>query len=236
MCGRFTRDYTWKQVRQFLDLKFPEQLELKASYNVAPSQPVPVCRLNRAGDRELVPLVWGLQPHWKDPGQAAPPPINARHETAATNPMFREAYRSRRCLIPASGFYEWKKTGRARQPWHIRLLNDPIFCFAGLWERRREGDAVLETFTILTTRSNELVAGIHDRMPVILRPEHFDSWLKGGDIPPTLFEPFPAEEMEAFPVSPTVNSPKNDDPALLKRTEPDASLWERPATPGNPPA
>ncbi len=228
MCGRYTREFTWKQVRDFLDVRFPDEMELRPSYNIAPTQPAPVCRLNKAGERELTLMGWGLKPGWKGgaaSGSGESGPINARCETAATNPLFRSAYESRRCLVPASAFYEWRKVGKRKQPFYIRLLNDPIFCFAGLWERRRGagGGGAEDTFTILTTQANELVAGIHDRMPVILRPEDHEAWLKGGKVPQSAFEPFPAEEMEVFPVSPRVNTPKNDDPSLIARVEPGSS-------------
>lgn len=219
MCGRFTRQYSWRDVHAFLDLQFPSAEDLGRSFNVAPTQPSPVCRAAERGERELAIMRWGFTPVWSKDGK--PGPINARAETAATNGMFRSAYKSRRCLVPASGFYEWqKRDGGAKQPYLIRLLNDPIFCFAGLWESwRGDGDAV-ESFTVLTTEPNELMAPIHNRMPVIVRPSDFGGWLGGEAAPDDVLTPFPAEEMQAFPVSTRVNSPRNNDPSLVEPFEP----------------
>lgn len=210
MCGRFTRNFTWKDVHDFLDVRFPSAAEMAPSFNIAPTHQSPVCRLDPAGARELASLAWGLIPPWSDCGKSGP--INARCETVATNRFFREAFKSRRCVIPASGFYEWRQTGDAKQPYYYYLLNDPIFCFAGLWERWvREGSAI-DTFTILTTTPNALLGQVHDRMPVILRRSDLSRWLADGD--PVLFEPYPAEEMTCHPVSSRVNSPKSNDPSL----------------------
>ncbi|MCA9288646.1 MAG: SOS response-associated peptidase [Phycisphaerales bacterium] len=247
MCGRFTREYTWRQLHELLSLtfEFPEQWQGSAafapSYNVAPTQDSPVCRAARSGGdgavppgREVVPMQWGLRPAWVDkPGLA---PINARSETVATSPMFRQAFKKRRCLVPVSGFYEWKKDGDRKRPHYIRLRDQPVMCFAGLWEFRGEGSsgnakgardaergkggggegAPLLTFTILTTRPNALMKDIHDRMPVIVDPPRFEEWL-GEDVPdPSMFEPFAAGRMEAFEVSTRVNSPKNNNAALVE--------------------
>ena len=133
MCGRYTRQYSWRDVCAFLDLHFPSVEELNRRYNVAPSQRSPVCRLGEDGERAMSVMRWGFTPSWSKDGK--PGLINARSETAATNGMFRSAFRSRRCLVPASGFYEWqKRESGAKQPYLIRLLNAPIFCFAALWE------------------------------------------------------------------------------------------------------
>lgn len=220
MCGRFTRQYSWRDVHGFLDLQFPSVEELSTSFNVAPTQPSPVCRTAKDGGRELAIMRWGLTPSWSKDGK--PGPINARAETAATNGMFRSAYKSRRCLVPVSGFYEWqKREGGAKQPFLIRLLNDPIFCFAGLWESWRGGGDAVQSFTVLTTEPNELMATIHDRMPVIVRPSEFGGWLGDGSPPAGVFDPFPAEEMQALPVSTRVNSPRNNDPSLAEPVEPE---------------
>lgn len=219
MCGRYTRQYSWRDVHSFLDLHFPSVDALEPSYNVAPTQPAPVSRIDDEGERGLAVMRWGFTPSWSKDGK--PGPINARSETAASNGLFRSAYKSRRCLVPASGFYEWKKLDSGtKQPYLIRLLNDPILCFAGLWESWHGNGKTIDSFTVLTTEPNELMASIHDRMPVIVRPSGFDGWL-GGDSPPDgVFEPFPAEEMEAFPVGTRVNSPRNNDPSLVEPVEP----------------
>lgn len=269
MCGRFTREYTWRQLHELLSLtiEFPEHWRDAAafapSYNVAPTQDSPVCRVPRSGGdaaaqpgREVVPMQWGLRPAWVDkPGLA---PINARSETAATSPMFRQAFRKRRCLVPVSGFYEWKKDGDRKRPHYIRLRDGAVMCFAGLWEFRVEGSngnatgangakdaeprggvggrgagqnvghgdggeegTPLLTFTILTTGPNALMRDIHDRMPVIVDPPRFEEWLASDAPDPSLFEPFPADRMEAYEVSTRVNSPRNNGAGLLKPVEPD---------------
>ena len=249
MCGRFTREYTWRQLHELLSLtiEFPEHWRDAAafapSYNVAPTQDSPVCRVARddgggggresdvAGPpgREVVPMQWGLRPAWVDkPGLA---PINARSETVATSPMFRQAFKKRRCLVPVSGFYEWKKDAGRKRPHYIRLRDEPVMCFAGLWEYRSEGSngsangaknggeeerAALLTFTILTTRPNALMQDIHDRMPVIVDPARFEEWLVADAPEASIFEPFPPDRMEAYEVSTRVNSPKNNVPGLVE--------------------
>ena len=221
MCGRFTRLYTWKQLHRLLSLGTLPSTDLPTSYNVAPSQLSDVCRLSAQGQREVVPMKWGLIPSWSNDGK--PGPLNARCETVATNAMFRNAFRSRRCLVPASGFYEWRKTGDHKQPFYIRPLNDELFFFAGLWERFGEGDQAIETFTILTTTPNEAVAGIHDRMPVIIRPAEFDAWLGTPTPPAELFTPYPADETAIDPVGSRVGNAKNDDSTLIEPQQ--ESLW-----------
>ena len=217
-------------------------LNLRPRYNVAPSQDVAVARVTDPGSRSACPgprsgeagdsrtlamLRWGLIPSWaKDPA-IGHKLINARSETAAEKPSFRSAFRHRRCLIPADGFYEWKRRGGTRQPWLFCLRDGAPFAFAGLWERwtvpqdadltgslaeRSPGDAV-ETCTILTTAANETVTAVHGRMPVILPPDAWDAWLAGEEIP---LGPYPTEDMTAHPVSTHVNRPANDDPRCVE--------------------
>jgi putative SOS response-associated peptidase YedK len=162
---------------------------------------------------------WGLVPAWAK--QDAAGFINARAETAATNPAVRAAWRSRRCLIPATGFYEWQTVGKSKRPFHFTLLNDPIFCIAGLWEPPA-GRACVPTCAILTVPANPLVAEYHDRMPAILRPDAYDAWLDGPLPDPACLGAFPAEEMSAARASERVNSPRNDAPDLL---EPERGLF-----------
>jgi putative SOS response-associated peptidase YedK len=214
MCGRYTREFTWREVHDFLDLKWPSDMEMRPSYNVAPTQPIAVSRLNKAGERELVMMGWGLVPRWsKDPAKGW---INARSETVATTAAFREAYKRRRCVIPASGFYEWKSTeGKGKRPYYFRLANDPIFCFAGLWEGWGEEKDAFESATILTTRPNQLMGGLHDRMPVILRRDSIVEWLTAEHPRPELVEPFPADEMLMHEVGKRINKPAADDPGLI---------------------
>ena len=219
MCGRFTlRTPAAAIAEQFAPLAVPD---FAARFNVAPSQPVPVVRTRGEGLRELVWLRWGLVPSWaKDPaiGNRL---INARAESAAAKPAFRAAMRRRRCLVVADGFYEWQRTGRAKQPYFLRLHGDRPFAFAGLWEAWEAPDhSTLETCTILTTAANELVRPIHDRMPVILPASSYSAWLDPAIEDPRqlmpLLVPYASDEMEAQPVGNFVNSPSHDSPHCLE--------------------
>ena len=184
-------------------------------YNVPPGTRLPAVRTTTAGVREFALLRWGLLPSWTH--EAANAPVNARAETAAEKPTFREALRKRRCLIPASGFYEWQAQGRARQPWLFRRRDGAPFCFAGLWESwyPPDHDTPLETCAILTTAPNALMTPIHDRMPVLLEADDWEAWLdpRRSDpaaLPP-LRQPVPADTLTAVPVNPRMNSPQIDD-------------------------
>ena len=225
MCGRFTNRFTWKELHERLDL-IGTPLNLRPRYNVAPSQDVAVARATEEG-RTLAMLRWGLIPSWAKDHAIGNKLINARSETAAEKPSFRSAFRHRRCLIPADGFYEWQRQGGTRQPWLFGLRDGAPMVFAGLWERwavpegasltgslaeRSPGDAV-ETCTILTTAASETVSPVHGRMPVILPPDAWDGWLAGEEVS---LGPYPAEDMTAWPVSTHVNRPANDDPRCVE--------------------
>ena len=218
MCGRFTLYASPEEVAALFGLDSAP--ELAPRYNIAPTQPVGIVRFAAEIARpEWALVLWGLIPSWsKDPGIGARM-INARAETAADKPSFRAAFKRRRCLIPADGFYEWKREGRARQPFHFTLQDGGLFALAGLWEAWTSPDgSVIESCTILTTEANELVAAVHDRMPVILATEDYAEWLAAGqDATPReltslqhLMRPFPAERMTARPVGKYVNSPHNE--------------------------
>lgn len=237
MCGRYTYLFKWKQLHDLMRLlEWPPE-ELSPRYNVAPSQTAPVVRLNAGGDRAGVMLEWGLVPSWvKDPATVQHP-INARGETVFSKPTFRVAARERRCLVPVSGFYEWQKVdGRGRKVphWIGRADRAPI-CFAGLWEAWRDkadpDRAALETFTIITTSPNPLMAGLHDRMPVIVGSDDWRAWLDPGtpraDLE-RLIAPCSGGDLIAYPVGTAVNSPKTDRPGLIEPVEP------RPGTPEAP--
>ncbi len=219
MCGRFTYRLTWAQIVDLYRLtdKAEPLFSLAPRYNVAPSQRVPIIR-ERDGRREAALLRWGLIPSWAKDAAISYKTINARAETIATVPFFRAAFKARRCIIPASGFYEWQKTGTRKQPYLIEAEDESPLSFAGLWERWDHGPEPLETFTIITTTPNELLAPIHDRMPVILDPADFDAWLTPGPSPiaQAILRPYPAERLRAFPISTRVNSTKNDDPAIIE--------------------
>lgn len=207
MCGRYTRIYTWRQVREFLDITVEMVPEMAPSYNVAPSQSEPICRLNEGGQRELAAATWGLMPPWA----TKPGPINARAETVATQPMFRSAFAKRRCVVPVSGFYEWQDTGgKVKQPWYIRRADDAPFLFAGLWEVRPDG----ESFAIITTAGNGFMRTIHDRMPVVLEPESIGRWLTDPDA--SLLIPCAEGVLTAHKVSTRVNTPRHNDPSLVE--------------------
>jgi putative SOS response-associated peptidase YedK len=219
MCGRFTLTTSGEALARFFDLG--EVPLLAPRYNIAPTQLVLAVR-RTAGEekRQAVFLRWGLIPSWAKDAQIANQLINARSETAADKPAFRTALRRRRCLIPADGFYEWLREGKKRQPYCFRLWGDGLFAFAGLWEHWTDpAGAAVETCTILTTEANDLVRPVHERMPVILRPRLFASWLDAalqdpGSVTP-LLRPYPAEEMRGFPVSPWVSDPRHEDPRCL---------------------
>jgi putative SOS response-associated peptidase YedK len=215
MCGRFTHRLTWEQVHGLYHLTDarPPAVDLKPRYNAAPTDLLPVCRLDRSGQREIAMLRWGLIPFWANDPNVGFKSINARAETVATAPAFREAFKHRRCLVPADGFYEWRKlAGGGKQPYLIQMRDGAPFSFAGLWERWKKGPELIESFTIITGEPNSLVADLHDRMPVILDPADYDSWLTGTDpaAPRKMLQPFPAQLMAAFPISTKVNSVKND--------------------------
>ena len=187
-------------------------------YNGAPGQDLWVIRQEAAGERSLELLRWGLIPHFYA-DKPKPPPINARVESAAQKPMFRQAYAKRRCIVPVDGFFEWKAiVGGAKQPFAFAMWDRAPFGLAGLWENWRDpttGDWT-RTFCVLTTRANALMRPIHDRMPVILRPTDHEPWLSGNAVEPEALGPYPDELMTLWPVSTRVNSPRNDDPGVIE--------------------
>jgi putative SOS response-associated peptidase YedK len=201
-----------------------EGMVVAPSYNVAPQSVQPVVRLNREGERELELMRWGLVPAWAKDAKIGRSTMNARAETVRTSAAFRDAFERRRCLVPASGFYEWMKLdGKNRQPYAITVKDAEVMAFAGLWDRWKDpanGEWLL-TYTILTTDPNELMELIHDRMPVILAEKDYGRWIERGDParpPVDLLRPFPAEEMRAWKVGAAVGNVKNDSPELCKRS------------------
>ena len=197
---------------------FTERPNLAPRYNIAPTQEVPIVRPTRDGAaRELIMVRWGLVPYWADDPKIGNRLINARRESVARTAAFREAYQRRRCLVPADGFFEWQKDGRTRRPLLVRRKDQAPFAFAGLWERwPQPGGGVLRSCTIITCPANELIAPVHDRMPVILAPDDYGRWLDPSQADGReLLEPYPAAELEAFPVNPRVNSPQYDDPECI---------------------
>jgi putative SOS response-associated peptidase YedK len=221
MCGRFALVSTPEELSEHFQLGSVG--DIRPHYNIAPSQPILNVRIDEetAGGRGIFAVKWGLVPSWaKDPA-IGNRMINARAETAASKPSFRAAMRRRRCLAPASGYFEWKKTGRAKQPWYFTPKDRPLFALAALWERWMDAEgSVIESCAILTTEPNELARRCHNRMPLILNPGDYDRWLDPSidraDRIEDLLAPFPAERMRAAPVSDLVNNPRNDDPRCIE--------------------
>lgn len=220
MCGRFTREYTWKEVHAFLSvLQSSTGAPLPLSYNVAPMQDSAIARLDDKGQREIVIARWGLIPRWADDPSIGNRLINARAETLGGKPSFRTAYARRRCLVPISGFYEWQKIAGGKQPWYIHPSQSSIICLAGLWERWDKGEKPIDSFTIITTSANDNISKLHGRMPVVLSPDQFDAWLNPqatADDLDSLLAPAPEALLAAHPVSPRVNSPRHSDPSLVE--------------------
>ena len=220
MCGRYVLSAPGEVLAELFEL--PAPVELAARYNIAPTQAVPIVRAAGESVRELAFAQWGLVPHWAKERAIGNRLINARGETLAEKPSYRDAFKRRRCLIPATGFYEWKKVEGGKQPYLLRLRDGAPFGFAGLWSawRDRESGETLESCAIVTTSPNPLAATVHDRMPVILPRERHALWLDSGTADPEalspLLVPYPEEEMEALPVSTRVNNPRNDDPSLVE--------------------
>src|SRR5947199_9353371 len=216
MCGRYTLTSSGEDLALAFDLT--ELPLVVPRYNMAPTQEAAVVRVvEPGGTRRLDPLKWGLIPYWAKEASIGNRMINARAESVAEKPAYRWSFKKKRCLVAADGFYEWKKEGKAKQPYLIRRQDGKPFAFAGLWSTWRDqehGGDLVETFTILTTSPNDLMRPLHDRMPVILSKENFDLWLdpkmEDAERLQSLLVPYAGQDFEAFPVSRAVNSPAND--------------------------
>jgi putative SOS response-associated peptidase YedK len=219
MCGR----YVLKREdldRLMKELGVEDVREFVSRYNIAPSTAVPAIRSRADGTREAAALQWGLVPAWSKTARDGARLANARADGVATKPAFRDAFRKRRCVVPASGFYEWQAVGKLKQPWFFQLQDESPFLLAGLWERWRSADGVeLETCSLITTEPNGLIRPLHDRMPVILRSGNVDTWLDPHTADAAVLEPLlvplPAEAMKATSVSPRVNSVRHEGPECL---------------------
>lgn len=219
MCGRFTLTIDPNHLQEaFPWAVIPD--DVVPRYNIAPSQPVAVIPNN--GDNTLAMYKWGLIPSWSKDPAIGDRMINARAESLAEKPSFRNAYRRRRCLVLADGFYEWRQNPdlKTKQPMYIRLTDHQPFAFAGLWEAWKSPDGnEIRSCTIITTQPNSLMQSIHNRMPVILPPEAYSEWLSNEDRQPAqldkLLVPYSSSEMIAYPVSRMVNSPDNDSPTVI---------------------
>jgi putative SOS response-associated peptidase YedK len=216
VCGRYKLSRRKQVVEEYLDSVSGEE-DWAPRFNIAPTQPIPVIRQNpREPVRELSIMRWGLIPSWAKDSSVATKMINARSETAATKPAFRDPLKFRRCLIPTDGFYEWAKTGKGKQPYCFEVNEGALFAFAGLWDRWKDARGnTVETCLILTTTPNAVTSPVHDRMPVILDPDSYDLWLDPGmrDVSAAsdLLKPYDARRMRCYPVSSRINRVGNDD-------------------------
>jgi putative SOS response-associated peptidase YedK len=216
MCGRYTLSTPAGRLAE--EFQLDSTAEISPSYNVAPTQQVAAV-VEDEGGRRLEMFRWGLVPSWAEDPEIGSRMINARSETAPEKPSFRRAFRGRRCLIAADGFYEWKRENGGKQPYYFRMQDGRPFAFAGLWESWEKGDGTLRTCAILTTRANSVLEGIHDRMPVILPHDAYNAWLDPDADREELGElmiPYPNDDLETYPVSRFVNSPRNNDERCIE--------------------
>ncbi|HLU22896.1 SOS response-associated peptidase [Lederbergia graminis] len=213
MCGRYSLFANKEDIAERFGFDLLEDFEWEERYNVAPSQEVMAIVGSDKGNR-VGTLRWGLVPSWAADPKIGYKMINARMETVDQKPSFKRLLSRRRCIIPADGFYEWKRNGKEKQPYRFQLKSKEVFGFAGLWDRWQQGDQTIQSCTIITTEANDVVKDIHDRMPVILTQESEQIWLdrsiEDSELLKTQLVSYPADEMELYPISSLVNSPKND--------------------------
>ncbi|MEM9014768.1 MAG: SOS response-associated peptidase [Pseudomonadota bacterium] len=221
MCGRYQLNATPREIANFCRVDVRDNFP--ARYNIAPTQPIATIRMSEVRDREYALARWGFIPSWakKDYHErmGSKPLINARAETAAEKPTFRSAFKRRRCLIPANGYYEWRKEGDGKQPYCIRFEDAALFAFAGIWETAHDPDGgEIDTAAILTISAGEDTSEVHHREPVVIAPEDFDLWLTADerDLRELSRMLAPAEGWTFFPVSKAVNSPRSDGPELIE--------------------
>jgi putative SOS response-associated peptidase YedK len=233
MCGRYKLTAKERWLSSYFNLD-PEDVDWAARWNVAPTQEVAIIRQDsKEPKRRFALMRWGLIPYWAKDPSIANRAINAMSETAAEKPAFREAMKLRRCIVPADGFYEWKRTGpKSKQAYNIGLKDDGLFAFAGLWERWKNPEGmVINTCTILTTEANAALVDIHNRMPVILRPEDYDLWLDPGITDPArvagLLRPYDARLMRKYPVSDFVNRADNEGPECAREIDEDSGVQKK---------
>lgn len=221
MCGRYTQTKSGEAIARTFSLSTTPDPQPR--YNIAPTQAVgAIAQPNET--REYKTFQWGLVPSWAKDPSIGNRMINARAETAAEKPSFRAPFKRRRCLVLADGFYEWQKAGKQKQPYYIQVGDRDLFGFAGLWEKWESGDgSYLETCTILTTEPNDLMQSIHNRMPVIIHPEDYDLWLdpdiQDGRHVQHLLRPYEEDAMALYPVSKTVNNPRNETSECIEPAE-----------------
>jgi putative SOS response-associated peptidase YedK len=221
MCGRYVLASELKALAKRFGVEAAE-IELSSRYNVAPGQDMPV--VLHKGINQVQLMRWGLIPSWAKEAKIGYGMINARAETVVEKPSFRKPIRSQRCIVPSNGFYEWQKSTTGKVPYFIHLKDSPLFGFAGLYDHWKDptGKEVL-SYTIITTKANDMLRPLHERMPVILTPEEEEAWLDAEQYPVNdvvgFLKPYPADKMEAYPVSKDVNSARIDSPDLIKRRE-----------------
>jgi putative SOS response-associated peptidase YedK len=225
MCGRYGRRADKQRIAEWMqahDTNVFDDSYFEPAYNIAPQSFQPVVRLDpETGERELTVMRWGLVPFWSKEGTAAFNTINAKAETVAKSPAYREPWKRRRCLVPADWFYEWKKIDeKTKQPYAIAMKDGGLFAFAGLWDswKDKASGQELQTYTILTTDPNELLIPIHNRMPVILDRKDYERWMAPAEpshLPVDLLRPYPTEEMKAWKVSRDVGNVRNNGPGLV---------------------
>ena len=207
MCGRFSLSHQIQEVLQSFELDVDAGLDVKPSYNIAPTQQI-VTVWQEEGTAKAGTMRWGLIPFWMKSFPKSAPMINARAETVKEKPAFRAAYKKRRCLIPADGFYEWKKLDQGKQPYFIHGPGNEIFAFAGLWEHWQNDSESIMSCTIITIEANKEMSSVHHRQPVIIPPEHYNNWLNSQD-PSELLVPMDGY-FQMYPVGRYVNSPANN--------------------------
>ena len=233
MCGRYYSKSDKQKIAEAFRVKASDSLIIFPSYNVAPQTFQPVIRINDDGKREIVKMRWGLVPFWAKDEKMAYSTINAKAETVATTAAYREPFKRRRCLVPASGFYEWMKLdAKNKQPYAITVTGQDVIAFAGVWDTWKDKTTgeMLETFSIITTDPNGLMKpeqgpAIHDRMPVIIEPKNYDRWLDEADpahLPLDLLRPFPSDLMKAWKVGKDVGNVRNNTPELCEE------IWNEP--------
>ena len=225
MCGRYGRRADKQRIAEWMQTHNTSVFDdtyFAPSYNVCPQSFQPVVRLEpESGERELTVMRWGLVPFWARDAKIGFSTINAKAETVPTGPSFREAWRRRRCLVPAEWFYEWQKVDeKNKQPYAIAMKDDSMFAFGGLWERWKDKATgkELQTYTVITTDPNELLEPIHNRMPVIVARKDYERWMASADpaqLPVDLLKPYPAEEMKVWKVSSAVGNVRNNTPELV---------------------
>jgi putative SOS response-associated peptidase YedK len=224
VCGRYKLSRRKQIVEEYFD-SVSDVPDWAPRYNIAPTQPVPVIRQHpKEPVRQLSLMKWGLIPFWAQSPSIATSTINAKSETAATKPAFRDPLKFRRCLIPADGFYEWAKTAKGKQPYCFEVNNGKLFAFAGVWDRWKDPNGNwIKTCSILTTTPNAVTASVHDRMPVILDSDSYDLWLDPGmtkvEAVSDLLKPCDAERMRCYPVSTRINHVANDDEECSRPAE-----------------